>query len=252
MMTTALIILIILFFVTSAIGVVTGSNSLITVPVMFQFGIDPKVAVATNMFGLTFMNIGATIPFVRRGAIDIKKVSPLIFITLAASAIGASLVLLITPQNIKLLVSLAMIAVTVFTLVKRDAGIAAAAEISTRAKILTFMLTFVLGIYGGLYSGGYTTMLTAVYVAFFGMTFSESVASTKLINVFSSAVAALIFMWQGLVDYKLGAILAVTMFVGAYIGAHVVTKLSEVLLKRIFVAVVLILAVKLLSDFILS
>ena len=251
MMTTALIILIILFFVTSAIGVVTGSNSLITVPVMFQFGIDPKIAVATNMFGLTFMNIGATIPFVRRGAIDIKKVSPLIFITLAASAIGASLVLLITPQNIKLLVSLAMIAVTVFTLVKRDAGIAAA-EISTRAKILTFMLTFVLGIYGGLYSGGYTTMLTAVYVAFFGMTFSESVASTKLINVFSSAVAALIFMWQGLVDYKLGAILAVTMFVGAYIGAHVVTKLSEVLLKRIFVAVVLILAVKLLSDFILS
>ena len=250
MSTTALILLIILFFVTSAIGVVTGSNSLITVPVMFQFGIDAKVAVATNMFGLTFMNIGATIPFLRRGAIDKRKVSVLIMITLIASAIGASLVLLITPQNIKLLVSLAMIAVTVFTLVKRDAGITAIAEISTRARILTFILTFILGIYGGLYSGGYTTLLTAVYVAFFGMTFTESVASTKLINVFSSAIATVIFMWQGLIDYKLGLILAITMFTGAYIGAHVVTKLSDIWLKRIFITVVLILAVKTLLDFV--
>ncbi|MEO8074070.1 MAG: sulfite exporter TauE/SafE family protein [Acidobacteriota bacterium] len=243
--------MIVLFFLTSAIGVVTGSNSLITVPIMFQFGIDPKIAVATNMFGLTFMNVGATIPFLRRGAIDTKKITPLIIITLVASAIGASLILLITPSNIKLLVSIAMIAVTIFTLLKRDAGIAAAAEISRRSRILTFVLTFILGIYGGLYSGGYTTLLTAVYVAFFGMTFTESVASTKLINVFSSAIATLIFMWQGLIDYKLGAILAVTMFIGAYIGAHTVTKLSDVWLKRIFIAVVLILAVKTLLGFVL-
>ena len=173
----------------------------------------------------------------------------MIIITTIASAIGASLVLLITPQNIKLLVSLAMITVTIFTLVKRDAGIAEVAEISKRARILTFILTFLLGIYGGLYSGGYTTMLTAVYVAFFGMTFSESVASTKLINVFSSAIATIIFMWQGLIDYKLGLILAITMFIGAYIGANVVTKLSDIWLKRIFITVVLILAVKTLLDF---
>lgn len=228
----------------------TGSNSLITVPVMFQFGIDPKVAVATNMFGLTFMNIGATIPFLQQGIIDKKKVSPLILITLVASAIGAGLVLLITPANIKLMVSIAMIAVTIFTLVKRDAGIAEIAEISTNARILTYALTFALGIYGGLYSGGYVTMLTAVLVAFFGMTFTESVASTKLINVFSSLIASAIFMWQGLVDYKLGAILAVTMFIGAYIGARVVTKLSDVWLKRIFITTVILLAVKTLYDFI--
>lgn len=142
-----------------------------------------------------------------------------------------------------------MIAVTVFTLTKRDAGITKIAQVSLKATVLTYFLTFLLGIYGGLYSGGYVTILTAVYVAFFGMTFTESVATTKLINVFSSAIATAIFMWQGLVDYKLGLILAVTMFIGAYIGAHTVTKLSDVWLKRIFVAAVLILAFKTLSDF---
>ena len=35
---SAWVILILLFALTSAVGVVTGSNSLVTVPVMFQFG----------------------------------------------------------------------------------------------------------------------------------------------------------------------------------------------------------------------
>lgn len=247
---SSLILLIILFFMTSAVGVVTGSNSLITVPVMFQFGIDPKTAVATNMFGLTFMNVGATIPFVRKGIVDYRKTSPLVVLTLVSSALGAILVGLITSQSIKLIVSAAMIAVALFTLFKRDAGVAANTNISGRATILIYIITFLLGIYGGLYSGGYVTMLTAAYVAFFGMTFTEAVASTKYINVFSSLVATVIFMWQGLVDYKLGLILAVTMFIAAYIGAKTVTKLNDVWLKRIFLATVLILAVKTIYDFI--
>ncbi|GIU82845.1 MAG: sulfite exporter TauE/SafE family protein [Acidobacteria bacterium] len=248
MATSQLLILISLFFITSAIGVVTGSNSLITVPVMFQFGIDPKVAIATNMFGLTFMNVGATIPFLRNGMIDKAKVAPLIWITLVASAIGAWLVLILEPKNLKLLVSIAMLFVAIFILFKKDSKNKEKKPLSEKAKIITFFLTFLLGIYGGVYSGGYVTMLTAVYVAFFGMSFSESVASTKLINIFSSLIATLVFMWQGLVDYGLGVILAVTMFVGAYIGAYTVTKISENLLRRLFVATVFILALKTLFD----
>ena len=245
------IFLIVLFFLMSAVGVVTGSNSLVTVPVMFQFGIEPKVAVATNMFGLTFLNLGATIPFVKEGLIDYKKLSPLVIITLISSALGALLVGFITGQIIKIIVVVGMISVVLFTLLKRDAGIAGVAEVSVRATVLTYILTFLLGIYGGLYSGGYTTVLTAVYVAFFGMTFTEAVAGTKYINVFSSLIATLIFAWQNLIDYKLGLILAVTMFIAAYIGAKTVTKLNDVWLKRIFLAVVFLLAVKTFFDYIL-
>ena len=163
---SAWILLILLFALTSVIGVVTGSNSLIAVPVMFQFGIDPKTAVATNMFGLTFMKIGATIPFLGKGIIDQKKVAPLVGITLISSAIGALLVGLSRARALKLIVSAAMIVVALFTLLKRNAGIAGIAEISTRAVVLTYILTFILGIYGGLYSGGYTIADGAVCRAF--------------------------------------------------------------------------------------
>jgi uncharacterized membrane protein YfcA len=249
MSATAISLLVLLFFITSAVGVVTGSNSLITVPVMFQFGIDPKVAVATNMFGLTFMAIGATIPFLRQGAIDTKRVSPLILLTVAGSAIGASLVGFISDKTIPIIVSVSMIVICIFTLIKRDSGVAKTETVSRNSLIITYVLTFLLGIYGGLYSGGYVTLLTASFVAFFGMTFTESVASTKLVNVFSSLIATIIFMWQGLVDYKLGVILAVTMFVAAYAGAKIVTKLNDLWLKRIFLLTVFILAIKTILDF---
>ncbi len=246
----ALTVLIIVFFLTAVVGVVTGSNSLIAVPVMFQFGIDPKVAVATNMFGLVFMSVGGTIPFLRQDKIDIRRISPLIFVTILGSALGAAIVGLITGEAIKLIVSVAMIAVVIFTLIRRKSDVEKASTVSRSALILTLVLTFLLGIYGGLYSGGYVTILTATLVAFFGMTYSESVASTKLINVFSSGVATIVFMWQGLVDYKLGLILGLTMFVGAYIGAHSVTKLNDIWIRRIFLTTVLLLAVKMLYDFI--
>ncbi|MFM9905236.1 MAG: sulfite exporter TauE/SafE family protein [Pyrinomonadaceae bacterium] len=250
MATYALIVLIIVFFLTSVVGVVTGSNSLIAVPAMFQFGIEPKVAVATNMFGLVFMAVGGTIPFLRQGKIEFGRISPLIGVTVIGSALGAAIIGLITGETIKLIVSIAMISVVIFTLIKPKAGIERTATVSRGALVLTFVLTFLLGIYGGLYSGGYVTVLTATLVAFFGMTYSEAVASTKLINVFSSGIATAVFMWQGLVDYKLGLILGITMFAGAYAGAHFVTKLDEIWLRRIFLTTVLLLAIKTFYDFI--
>lgn len=264
-----LFILIVLFFATSVFGVVTGSNSLITVPVMFEFGVDEKVAVATNMFGLMFMAVGGSIPFVRSGNVDYRRVGPLVILTVISSAIGAALVGLITNQGIKLIVTVAMIAVSAFVLLKPNGkrkGDSAeprsdrrtqasgadrkngAPTTGTRALAATYLLTFLLGIYGGLYSGGYVTVLTATLVAFFGMTYLESIAATKIINVFSSMVATVVFMWQGLVDYRLGLILGVTMFVGAYVGAHYASRMSETWLRRIFLATVLLLAVKMLVD----
>jgi len=89
-------------------------------------------------------------------------------------------------------------------------------------------------------------MLTAIFVLLFGMTFLEAVATTKVINVFSSGVATVVFVWRGVVDLKLGIIVGISMFLGALLGARVALILSTIWLRRLFIAVVLGLAVKLL------
>jgi uncharacterized membrane protein YfcA len=195
------------------------------------------------------MSIGASIPFLRRGAVDLKQISPLIFLTVPSSASGALFAGSITSGSLKLIVSAAMICVALFTLIRRDPGAERPRAVSRTAFGLTFVLSFLMGIYGGIYSGGYVTILTTILVAFFGMTFSNAVASTKVINIFSSATATAVFIWEGLVDFRLGIALAVTSFVGAYIGADYATKLNDVWLKRIFLAAVFLLAIKTLFDF---
>lgn len=68
----------------------------------------------------------------------------------------------------------------------------------------------------------------------------------RMINVFSSGVATVVFVWRGGVDLKLGVILGISMFLGALLGGRIALLLSTVWLRRIFIAAVLGLAVKLL------
>jgi sulfite exporter TauE/SafE len=99
-----------------------------------------------------------------------------------------------------------MIAVAAFSFLRHDND-AARHSVSTASRTAGYALTFVLAVYGGSFSGGHVTMLTAVFVFCFGLSFLQSVATTKVINIFSSFVATVILAWRGIVDYRLGALL---------------------------------------------
>ncbi|MEB3178453.1 MAG: sulfite exporter TauE/SafE family protein [Nostocaceae cyanobacterium] len=244
-----LLVLILVFFVTSIISVITGSTSLITIPVMLQVGVEAHTAIATNMLALTFMSIGGTLPFIGKNTIDINRLPLLILLTIAGSILGALLVLIVPTKAMPVIISCFMVAIAAFSIVNRDAGLdTAAASPSPAAVVAAYGVTFILGIYGGFFSGGYVTLLTAAYVALFRMTFLEAVANTKLINVFSSLVATIIFIINGIVDYQLGIILSITMFIGGLVGAQVAIWLSNKWLRRIFITTVIILAIKTLFD----
>lgn len=238
-----LFVLIIVFLIASVISVITGSTSLITVPVMLQFGIEPRIALATNMFALTLMSVGGTLPFIGKGVIDRCRLPLLIVLTLGASILGALLVLIVPSQSMPSIISISMIAVAVLSVFNRNAEVAPAKKIPSQiAEIGGYIATFILGIYGGFFSGGYVTLLTAAYVMLFRMTFVQAIATTKLINVFSSLVATLIFIMQGIVDYRLGLTLGLTMFIGGIIGGRITLILSSIWLQRIYLTVVSILA----------
>ncbi|MDZ8138915.1 MAG: sulfite exporter TauE/SafE family protein [Nostoc sp. DedQUE04] len=248
---TQLLLLIAVFFLTSVISVITGSTSLITVPVMFQLSIEPRIALATNMLALTFMSVGGTLPFIGKKVIDRSRLPIMILLTLLGSIIGALLVLVVPSKSMPLIISILMIVVTVFSITNRNAGIVSRiGKPSPIAEIVGYVATFVLGVYGGFFSGGYVTMLTAAYVSLFRMTFVQAIANTKFINIFSSLIATIIFFMQGIVDYKLGIILSITMFIGGVVGSRVALRLSNLWLRRIFLTTVISLALKTLFDFV--
>ena len=235
--------LMIVFFLTAVISVVTGGTSLITVPVMMLCGIEPHMAVATNMLALVFLSLGGTVPFIKSRALRGGRLPWLVALTLVGSALGAMLLVVVPTRTMPQVVSVAMIVVAVFSLANRNAGLSEGADGRARLRtILGYLSTLALGIYGGFFSGGYVSLLTAAYVAFFRMTFIEAVAVTKLLNAASSLVATAVFAREGLIDWKLGVALGVVSFAGGGLGAGLATRLSNVWLRRVFISAVFLLA----------
>jgi uncharacterized membrane protein YfcA len=240
------IALIAVFFLASVVSVVTGSTSLITVPVMISFGIEAHEAIASNMLALTFMSVGGALPFARQRIIARDRLPALIALTLLGSAIGAAVMLRVPVMALQIIIACAMVAVALFSILNPQSGMEPQTRGSGTAIGAGYLLSFLLAIYGGFFSGGYVTMLTAVFVVFLGMSFLQAIATTKVINVFSSAIATAIFAARGVVDWKLGVILGIAMFAGALLGARITLLLSATWLRRIFVMAVLALAAKML------
>jgi uncharacterized membrane protein YfcA len=214
--------LIVVLFATSVVGVVTGSTSLVTVPVLIMMGVDPRVAVATNMFGLTFMSVGGAIPFLDTGAIDRKRLPALSALTATGSAAGALLVFVVDPVALPAIISFAMIAVAVFALAGGGTRYGGADRPERRG--MAYTVTVGLAVYGGFFSGGYVTLLTAAFVALLGHSLVRAVSTTKVLNVFSSLVATVVFVAHGAVDFRLGILVAAVMFAGGYAGARLASR----------------------------
>jgi uncharacterized protein len=240
-----LLILAAVFFLTSVVSVVTGATSLITVPVMIAFGIEPHIAVATNMFALIFLSVGGLTPFLKGGMVLRRELPQMTILTIGGSVVGALLLVRVPIRSLQLVIAVAMIAVAVFSLIKRDMGMTRdESSVSPIRTIIGYVLTLALAVYGGFFSGGYVTMLTAVFAVFFHMTFVESIAATKLMNLFSSIVAVAIFAWRGIVDWRLGLTLSIAMFVGGLLGGTIALKMNAAWLRRIFIVAVLALAAR--------
>jgi uncharacterized membrane protein YfcA len=235
------------FFLTSAVSMVTGSTSLITVPALIQAGVEPQVAIATNMAALTLMSIGATLPFVGKSKLDTPRAPWLVGLTLVGSALGAWLLRLLPSSALSPFIAASMLVVVMVSLLMGDRGVQPnPTELSPRWIGVGYLATFLLAIYGGLFSGGYITLLTATFVGCFGHTFIEAIATSKLVNIFSSLIATLIFIYLGLVNFGLGLLLGLAMFLGAFLGGRVVLRLPNRWLRRIYVVTVIALALRLL------
>lgn len=187
------------------------------------------------------MSVGGSMPFARKGVVEGRLLPLAITLTVGGSGIGALLLLRIPTGALQLTMSVAMIAVAAFSLARQDRG-TTQRPVSSASQASGYVATFVLAVYGGFFSGGYVTTLTAAFVLLFGLTFLQSVAMTKIINFFSSLVATIIFASHGIFDYRLGAVLGVTMFLGAVIGGHVAMRLPAAWLRRIFIVAVVALA----------
>lgn len=234
-------------FVSAALGAITGSTSLVTVPAMIFVGMDPKTAVGTNMLTLVFLSAGATFRFQRAAAIVRHPTTWLSVVSVPGSLLGALIAVSLRAAVLRTVIAAAVVAMALVLAASPDFGESRGAK-SRAVRITGYAVAAAWAIYGGLFSGGYATVLTFACVAFFGTTLVDGIALTKPVNLVGSIVAAAVFAYEGRIDVTVGGAMSAAALLGGWAGADLVISRGATWALRIFAAVVLILGAKLLYD----
>jgi uncharacterized membrane protein YfcA len=231
----------------SSFGTLVGGTALITTPALLLLGLPPHTAVGTNKVGLIGLASAGWYGFNRKGMINYKIG---LFICLPAvfgSFFGAHLALQIDEALLKRVIAIITIVILAFIMIRPKAGIEKSRHSPRKYEYWLGMgFCLLLFTYSGFYGAGGGTLLSYILILIFRQTFLESAATRKISNLASNLMAATVFAMDGAISYLSGTILFAGCFLGSYAGAYYSDKIGNTWIKRLFSAVVLIMAVKLL------
>jgi uncharacterized protein len=231
----------------SLFGTLVGGSSLITIPVLILLGLPPHTAIGTDRMGVTGIGLAGLYSFHKKGLVRYK----IGFITgvpcLVGSFIGANLALQISPTVLKKFIVALTVALLVIVAANPKLGIERAQRpLSIRVFVTGIFFSLLVGVYGGFYGAGAATFLAYIMILVFRQTFLESAATLKVASILMTATSALTFAYHGAIDYPLAMSLFVGSSLGSYAGAQYSDKIGNIWIKRLFIGVVLVMAVKLL------
>ena len=240
------------FFVAAFLGgfidAIAGGGGLITLPAIMAMGVPPHLALGTNKLQGVFGSFTATLNFTKKGLIDYKECFVGIVFTFIGALIGATLILFLNANFLKIIIPFLLIAIFIYTLFMPKIGESdRAAKMNERLFYVIFGL--ILGFYDGFFGPGAGSCWMFVMVALIGLNLKKAVAHTKALNFTSNIVALGVFVAGGQILWLVGFLMAVGQILGAYFGSNLVIKKEVKFIRTMFLIVVAATICKLLFDY---
>jgi uncharacterized protein len=229
-------------FVAGAINAVAGGGTLITFPSLIWIGLPSVIANATSTVAIWPGSLGGVWGYRNDFRGLPRSVYALAVPSLAGGIIGAIL-LRMTPTDVfdKLIPLLILFATLLFMLQEpvqrmiRTTGKAHAGSAGWLAGALVFQ--FLVSLYGGYFGAGIGILMLA---AFGIMGFTDIHQMNGLKNVLAlciNGVAALYFIWMGMVSWPEALIMAVGAVAGGVWGAGMARRIGPKGVRRVVIVV---------------
>ncbi|MGD9905972.1 MAG: sulfite exporter TauE/SafE family protein [Vicinamibacterales bacterium] len=227
--------------VAGALNVVAGGGSFLTLPLLIFLGLPAGDANGTNRIGVLAQNLAGVWGFHRSNVMEWRWAGAASVPAVAGAAIGAWLALQVSDFAFRRLLALAMLAMTLWTLVARPRPADRPALLSPwhPAMVLGFLL---IGVYGGFIQAGIGfAILAATSLA--GMDLLRGNA-VKLLTVLAlTALSLAIFAAGGAVRWGPGIALGLGNVAGALVGVRLAVRLGHAWIQRVVTAAVVVMAV---------
>jgi uncharacterized membrane protein YfcA len=231
-----------------AINAVAGGGTLVTFPTLLFFKTPSVIANATSTLALVIGNSGSIYGFRRH----LNAVKPWLMrfvpVSIAGGLIGAWL-LTRTEEKVfsKLVPFLILFATLLFLaqgpvrrLIKSDAGSAAAPKSHAIGGAIIFQLA--VAIYGGYFGAGIGILMLAS-LGFIGLGNIHEMNTLKtILGSLINLVAAIWFIFAGLIHWPKAGVMTLGALTGYYLGAHYSQRIPQQRVRQIITAIGFILS----------
>jgi uncharacterized membrane protein YfcA len=223
-----------------AINAVAGGGTIITFPALLFFGTSSKIANATSTMALVIGTSGSLYSY--RGHWPVIKpwLSRFVPISIIGAALGAMLLNMTSEKAFDKLVPFLIFFATVLFLsqgvLRRFINLEAKSG-HPHAILGAIFFQFAVALYGGYFGAGIGILMLAS-LGFIGMdSIHEMNALKNLLGSLINLVAALWFLFAGLVNWQKAGVMTIGALAGYFLGAHYSQRISQQRVRQIITAI---------------
>lgn len=226
------------------IDAAVGGGGLVQVPALLhalpQYSLS--TVFGTNKLAVLVGNVSSVFSYVKRIKIVWKLMLPTMASAFIFSFLGALSVALIPKEIMEYVVFFVLVAMAIYTFVKKDLGrIHSSAQCGSREVLLGVFFGGVVGFYDGVFGPGSGSFLLFIFVKYFGYDFLNASASAKLVNLGTFSAALLFFIPSGHVLWVVGGLVAVCNMAGALTGTFLALRYGSGLIRILFLLLLMFL-----------
>ena len=229
------------------VDAIVGGGGLVLVPAMLAAypQAHPATLFGTNKSVSIWGTAMAAAQYSRRVQLHWGVLAPAIALSFMGSMTGAWVLTRVSPDFLRLVLPLVLMAVFAYTLVKKELGREHAPRLSaTHERLAAAVVGLSIGFYDGFFGPGTGSFFVFLLVRWLGYDFLNASACAKLLNVASNGAALILLAVKGHVWWHAALSLAVANVLGSLLGTRLALKHGAGFVRGAFLLVVSALIVK--------
>lgn len=228
-----------------------GGGGLIQLPGLFTAlpQQSPAALLGTNKFSSVFGTGVSAWRYARSIRIPWRPVLLAAAAAFACSFLGATAVSLLSKDAVRPLVLTLLIVMLGYTLAKKEFGaLHTPRQVGRRELGIALLMGGVIGFYDGFFGPGTGSFLIFLFVRFFGLDFLRASAASKVVNLATNLAALAFFVPSGNVLLALAIPMAAANVSGALVGTRMALRGGTPVIRKLFVALVVVLIARMAWD----
>jgi uncharacterized protein len=233
--------------VCGVINTLSGSGSLISLPVLMFIGLPPHVANGTNRIGVFFQNLVSTANFKHQKVLETKTGWEVAIPSILGSVLGAFIVLELNQRAVEITVGIVLLIMLIPMWYKPNQWLNGLDREQHKINpVMRFGIFFLIGAYGGFIQAGVGIFLLSALVLSLGFDLVRANALKGFINLIFMPFALAVFIYKGQIDIVVGLILAVGNSIGAYFASKYAVSWGAEFVRWVLLVVIIGAGTKLL------